>query len=140
MAKPKNAGVGLSERAFEAKLAALVGRASCDVLHAALLLHELLRSKVTPLWAKAAVIAALGYLIVPLDAIPDFFPVAGLTDDLGVMVALLTTLDVFVSDDIRKRVEVRLPPQCRRTTDSPRSKPRAKREKKPSESPPPEIH
>ncbi|MBN8707065.1 MAG: DUF1232 domain-containing protein [Bacteroidetes bacterium] len=36
-------------------------------------------------WAKAIAIGALIYLISPIDAIPDFIPVVGLTDDVGVI-------------------------------------------------------
>ncbi len=34
-----------------------------------------------PWWAKAVIGGALVYVITPLDAIPDFIPVAGWTDD-----------------------------------------------------------
>ena len=37
-------------------------------------------------WAKKAiVVSALLYFVVPLDSIPDFVPVAGFLDDIGVI-------------------------------------------------------
>jgi uncharacterized membrane protein YkvA (DUF1232 family) len=39
----------------------------------------------TPLWVKAIVAWALVYFIMPLDAIPDFFPFAGMVDDFAVL-------------------------------------------------------
>src|SRR5437764_776299 len=46
----------------------------------------------TPLWVKATVAAALAYFILPLDALPDFIPIAGLGDDAGVLAAALTAV------------------------------------------------
>lgn len=44
-------------------------------------------------WAKkSAVVAALLYFILPLDAIPDFTPVAGFLDDIGVVAAAIRYL------------------------------------------------
>jgi len=41
---------------------------------------------------KAIVVAALLYFIVPLDSIPDFVPVAGFLDDIGVVAAAIRYL------------------------------------------------
>lgn len=42
---------------------------------------------------KILIIAALLYLISPLDAIPDFIPIAGWLDDVGVATAVLAFLN-----------------------------------------------
>ncbi|MBK6681697.1 MAG: DUF1232 domain-containing protein [Ignavibacteriales bacterium] len=36
----------------------------------------------TPKWAKALIIGVIGYVILPIDLIPDMVPIAGLSDDL----------------------------------------------------------
>lgn len=41
---------------------------------------------------KSVVVAALVYFVTPIDAIPDFMPVAGFLDDLGVIAAALKFL------------------------------------------------
>lgn len=44
-------------------------------------------------WAgKAIAIGALIYLVSPIDAIPDFIPVAGLTDDVGIILVAIAKL------------------------------------------------
>jgi len=48
------------------------------------------------LWGKAFVVAAMAYVIMPADAIPDFAPVLGWLDDLGVMVLAFAYLSRVV--------------------------------------------
>jgi uncharacterized membrane protein YkvA (DUF1232 family) len=48
---------------------------------------RLFRDPRTPLFAKAVLGAAALYLISPIDAVPDWFPLAGQADDLMVLVA-----------------------------------------------------
>jgi len=44
-------------------------------------------------WAKKTiVVAALLYFIIPLDSIPDFTPIAGYLDDIGVVAAAIRYL------------------------------------------------
>ncbi len=43
----------------------------------------------TPFFAKLAALAALIYLVSPIDLIPDFIPVAGYLDDLVIVPLLL---------------------------------------------------
>ncbi|MBI4418533.1 MAG: DUF1232 domain-containing protein [Ignavibacteriales bacterium] len=44
-------------------------------------------------WArKSIVVAALLYFIIPLDSIPDFTPVVGFLDDIGVVAAVIKYL------------------------------------------------
>jgi uncharacterized membrane protein YkvA (DUF1232 family) len=40
-----------------------------------------------PRWRKLAGLLAVAYFIFPLDAIPDFLPILGWLDDLGVLSA-----------------------------------------------------
>jgi uncharacterized membrane protein YkvA (DUF1232 family) len=43
-------------------------------------------------YRKSVVVAALVYFVTPIDAIPDFIPVAGFLDDLGVIAATIKFL------------------------------------------------
>jgi uncharacterized membrane protein YkvA (DUF1232 family) len=62
----------------------------------------------TPKWAKRVIYGALGYFILPLDAIPDFIPAAGYTDDLTVMAAALATVAVYITDDVKAQAAGKL--------------------------------
>ena len=79
-----------SEQAFKAKLGAL--GALKDLIDAAKRLHALMRDPATPMWVKGVCIAALGYLILPTDAVTDFIPVLGYGDDLTMLTAALTAI------------------------------------------------
>jgi len=59
----------------------------------------------TPLWVKTTVAAALAYFILPTDAIPDFIPVVGLGDDVGVLTAALTAISTHVTLEHRERAQ-----------------------------------
>jgi len=52
--------------------------------------------KDTPLAVKATLVGAIAYFVLPTDAIPDFIPVIGYTDDAAVLAAAIK----LVSDHI----------------------------------------
>lgn len=54
---------------------------------------RLLREPAVPAYLKAVPAAAVAYVLSPLDILPDFIPVIGQLDDLGV---LILGLKVFV--------------------------------------------
>ena len=66
-------------------------------------LWELIRDPDAATSAKALAIAALIYLISPIDLVPDPIPVAGLTDDVAVIVATVANL----ADALRKYTDER---------------------------------
>ena len=45
-----------------------------SVIGKAVALFFCLRDPDTPVWAKAVILGALGYFVLPVDAIPDFLP------------------------------------------------------------------
>lgn len=92
-----------SQEGFWAKARAAGSKAGRRVVENALVLYVLLLDGQTPAWAKAAILAALGYLICPCDAIPDPLPGLGLADDALVLALLLAELRGLLTDDIRRR-------------------------------------
>ncbi len=55
--------------------------------------------------SKAVAIAALLYLISPLDAIPDVIPFVGLADDVAVIVAVVSTLAIELEKYVTRQAE-----------------------------------
>ncbi len=65
----------------------------------ALTLFYCLQDHDTPTWAKGVIIGALGYLVLPMDLIPDLIPGAGYGDDWGALVAALGTVAAYIKDE-----------------------------------------
>lgn len=80
------------------------------IVEKALILYVILTDRFTPVWVRALVIAALVYLINPLDALPDVLPGIGLADDLAVLSVTLERLSRFVTPRVKMRAK-RLAPE-----------------------------
>jgi uncharacterized membrane protein YkvA (DUF1232 family) len=92
----------------EAVLFRLLRRAGRLVARPALECMELLLDAATPGTVKLTVLAALTYLLVPLDLVPDFIPAAGFSDDLVALTTLLTLCGRHRTEEIRLRAQRRL--------------------------------
>lgn len=92
-----------SETGFREKLKHFAKAAGREVVEKALLLYYAMQEEKAPAWAKATIAAALGYFIVPLDAIPDLTPAAGYADDLGVLVLAIAAVAAYINDDVRHK-------------------------------------
>ena len=53
--------------------------------------------KKTPLRAKAILLAALGYFVLPADAIPDVLVGIGFTDDIAVLTAAIAAVRAHIT-------------------------------------------
>lgn len=73
--------------------------------HETVALYFCLLDPKTPFWVKGTAAAALAYFILPLDAIPDLLPLAGLSDDAGVLAAALTAVSAHITDEHRARAK-----------------------------------
>lgn len=92
----------------EGVLARLLRRAGRTIARPALECYEMLVDGATPHQARLTVLAALTYLMVPLDLIPDFLPAAGFTDDMVALTALLGLCSRHITPAIRTRAKDRL--------------------------------
>jgi len=98
----------LKDADFWQKVGGVARVAGRQVLSPAMLLFYVLKRADTPAWAKAIVVGALVYFISPIDAIPDVIPVAGYTDDVGVMAGALATVAAFIDEAVKSQAARRL--------------------------------
>ena len=97
-----------SQSEFVEKISRIAKRAGAKLVYAALILYYTLQSDKVSKADKAIIIGALGYMISPLDVIPDAIPIAGLTDDLAVLMYVLKKVWTDVDPDIQVKAKKRL--------------------------------
>ena len=93
------------ESGFWRKVRRVAAQAGAKVLYPALQLFFLLQSKKVPIKAKTLIIGALGYLILPVDLMPDFIPAMGFTDDLTALLIALRTVSNHLTPEINQRAK-----------------------------------
>ncbi len=83
-------------------------KAGQEVIYAVLLLYFLMKNPGVPIKTKISIAAALGYFILPADAIPDLVPMFGFTDDLGVLIFVLVQVSRSITPEIRVQARQKL--------------------------------
>ena len=97
-----------SQTDFVDKIARIAKRAGAKLVYAALILYYTLQSDKISTKDKAIIIGALGYLISPLDVVPDAIPIAGLSDDLAVLLYVLKMVWSDIDPDIKQKAQQKL--------------------------------
>ena len=97
-----------SQSEFAEKIARIAKRAGVKLVYAALILYYTLQSDKVSKADKAIIIGALGYMISPLDVIPDAIPIAGLTDDLAVLLYVLKKVWTGIDPEIVEQAKSKL--------------------------------
>ena len=92
----------------EGLLRNLLKRSGRLLVRPALEALEMVLEPATPHQARVTVLAALTYLVVPIDLIPDLLPVAGFSDDLVALTALLGLCRNHITPEIKQRAQRRL--------------------------------
>lgn len=92
-----------TQSGFMEKVSRIAKRAGAKLVYAALILYYTLESNKVSVKDKAIILGALGYLISPLDVVPDAIPIAGLSDDLAVLVYVLNKIWVDVNEEVKKK-------------------------------------
>lgn len=65
-----------------------------------------LRKKETPIVAKIFAGIAIGYVLSPIDLIPDFIPIIGMLDDLILVPMLVAITLKLIPEDILKQCRI----------------------------------
>ena len=97
-----------TQKDFVEKISRIAKRAGSKLVYAALILYYTLQSDKVSKADKAIIIGALGYMISPLDVIPDAIPIAGLTDDLAVLLYVLKKVWTGIDPEIIANARERL--------------------------------
>ena len=90
-----------SDASFWEKITRFAKSAGREVVEKALWLFFAAQRPETPAWAKAVIYSALAYFISPVDAVPDITPLVGYSDELGMLAAAISTLAVYITDDVK---------------------------------------
>ena len=86
----------------------LLNRAGRSVARPAVEALEMLLDPATPAQTRLTLLTALTYLLIPTDLIPDLLPVAGFSDDLVAITAVLGLCRNHITPEIRQRAQRRL--------------------------------
>ena len=101
-----------TENGFIEKIHRIAKRAGAKLVYAALILYYSIDSNKMSIKDKAIIIGALGYLITPLDFIPDAIPLAGLGDDLGVLIYVLQKVWGNIDEETKQKAKSKLSKRC----------------------------
>ncbi|SEH89614.1 Protein of unknown function [Halobacillus karajensis] len=97
-----------SEKEYKEKLRQYGSRIGTKVVYYSLLLYYAFQHPETPKKAKWTIAGALGYLILPVDLIPDFIPVVGFTDDSVVIIYAVYQVISHVDDTVKAQAKEKL--------------------------------
>ncbi len=97
-----------SEQRLRDKLTGYAKSAGREVVEKVLLLYYAAQEEQAPAWARATIAGALGYFIVPLDAMTDFAPGIGYVDDLGVLALAIASVASYINANVRARTAARM--------------------------------
>ena len=97
-----------TQNGFIDKVSRIAKRAGAKLVYAALILYYTLQSDKVSVKDKTLIIGALGYLISPLDVMPDAIPIVGLGDDLSVLIYVLHKVWGDVSNEIKEKAHEKL--------------------------------
>ena len=89
-----------SESKFFNKIIEVAKKAGAKVAYSAFRIFYTLKIGNLSTTEKLLVIAALGYFITPIDLIPDFMSVVGLTDDLIVLAYVNSVINDAITPEI----------------------------------------
>lgn len=97
-----------SEKSLWEKIKKYSKDAGAKVIYAVLLLLFTLQDKSVSVKSKLSIAAALGYFILPTDAIFDLAPLIGYSDDLGVLLFALSHISKSITPEIKEKARLKL--------------------------------
>ena len=74
-----------------------------NALYKAVQLWFVMQKPDVPATTKAVIMGALGYLIAPLDFLPDLMPVLGYTDDFVAITFALIKVQGYIDEEVERK-------------------------------------
>lgn len=108
MKSPFQSAPSKARRRRAAGRASRAENCSSELLEKALILYYAAQNTSTPVWARTTIYGALAYLISPIDAIPDFVPVVGFSDDLAAMAAAIAVVTAYITPEVIRRAKQKM--------------------------------
>ena len=97
-----------SEVGFWDKIKDNVSSIGMKLIYKALQLYYVAQSPDCPMKIKAGIYGALGYLISPIDFVPDFVPVVGYSDDAAAIALALALAQMYVTEEINAQARAKI--------------------------------
>lgn len=97
-----------SENSLWEKIKEFSKQAGFKVVYVVLLLYYTMQDKSIGIKTRLSIAAALGYFILPTDAIFDLTPLIGYSDDLGVLLFTLSQIAVNVTPETKEKAKLKL--------------------------------
>ena len=85
-----------------------IAKIGVKVIYQALLLYYVAQSPNCPAKIKAGIIGALGYLISPIDLIPDIMPGIGYADDAAAIATAVALAQIYITDEIKAQAKAKI--------------------------------
>jgi uncharacterized membrane protein YkvA (DUF1232 family) len=83
-------------------------KAGMPLIYCVLLLFYSLKDENVPKSAKIIITGAIGYFILPIDAIPDILPLTGYSDDFGLIILALTQIAIYMTEETKIKSKEKL--------------------------------
>lgn len=77
-------------------------------IYYALILYYILQRDDISIQDKALIVGALGYLIAPIDLIPDLLLGIGFVDDIAALTIVIKKLNQYIDEDIKNKAKIKL--------------------------------
>lgn len=97
-----------SKESFFDKVTGAIKKAGLTLIYKALQLYYVTENPNCPMRIKAAIFAALGYFISPIDIIPDITPIVGYSDDAAAIALALAMAQAFIDDRVKQKAKDKL--------------------------------
>ena len=97
-----------SEESFFEKILGYAKAIGANLIYKALQLYFVLQKPGVPATEKAIIIAALGYLISPLDFLPDIVPVVGYSDDAVAVGLAIVKASMYIDEEVNRQAKQKL--------------------------------